>query len=166
MTISATCGGRRRRRTSSTVRTWSEETQDPPLERACWANAVPELPPSYVPPFGVPRPRGKGEDTMMASLRRAMLKLGLILGGDASGSVRGDVTGCETAVVGWSWWNVSKYHFYKCYCSSFKQAISLCLLRKIALHDHCGEARRTGSARSSQQRCNLEYRKSDIGSCH
>lgn len=33
-----------------TVRMWSEETQDPPLERACWANPVPEL--IYVPPLG------------------------------------------------------------------------------------------------------------------
>lgn len=32
-----------------TVRMWSEETQDPPLERACWAYAVPEL--TYVPPL-------------------------------------------------------------------------------------------------------------------
>ena len=96
MAISTRSGSQRRWKTSSTVRTWSEETQDPPLDRACVGQRSPRT--NYVPPSGVPRPRGKGEDTMMASLRRAMLKLGLILGGDASGSVRGDVTGCETAV--------------------------------------------------------------------
>jgi hypothetical protein len=66
----------------------------------------------------------------MASLRRAMLKLGLLWGGDVDGSVRGDVTGCETAVVGWCRMNASKYKMYRCYYDSFDETIPLSSLRR------------------------------------